>query len=218
MMIHIWKTWSKIIIWLHIASLLGVALVYGIISFAQDVPFDEIFSYPETGTYYLLTYVFILVGTISLCGVGVVFGDVFGHRDLRGQLVTKGLIFIGTLGSLLPLVMITMWEMVLNNSSWIEWANGAQHFGIWLVLTLTVIYAFVWLILFFLGKELSQIPDGWAYLSLGLACLTSIVALSCFWISTLVIVFRVLVLIDAIGYLVWAIWFSQMIDKLDRMH
>ncbi len=99
---------------------------------------------------------------------------------------------------------------------WLALANTAQHFGIWLTLVLAITYSLLMLLLFFLGKEQSQIPNNWAFLCLALAIIGALVALSCFWISENVLIFRILYLLGSIGYLIWGIWFALLIGKIDR--
>ena len=215
-----WRNWVYILLGIHIGSLIANAVAYGIITFTMDVPFLTIFEYPQTAPYYLITYAFVLVFTLTLCSLGLIFGDIFGHKDLRAQLVSRGLNLIGILGSLLPLTLITMWDLSLNQpmQNWSNLVIAVQHFAIWIALITTASYACIMLLIFFLGREYSFIPNGWAQLSLMLACVGFLMALSCFFIAQFVILFRIIYLVGSIGYLVWVIWLATLIKKVERMH
>ncbi|MFZ0566227.1 MAG: hypothetical protein WAM28_08600 [Chlamydiales bacterium] len=209
-----WKGWAQTVIWIHLCSLLGNAAVYSFVTFAKGVPFNTIFLYPETAPYYLTIYGLVLIFTLSLCGVGLIFPALFGFNDFRALIVSRGMLMIGTLSSLLPLTLITSWDMVLTRPQemlfWVVLASGAQHFGIWLTFVLVIAFSLLMLLLFFLGSELSR---RWAMLCLALAMIGALIALSCFWISENVLFFRLIYFIGSVGYLVWGFWLSALIKR-----
>jgi len=212
-----WRNWAFILLWIHIGSLIGNGVVYGVITFTMDVPFLTIFEYPQTAPYYLTTYACVLLFTFTLCGLGLIFEAIFGHKDLRAQLVSRGLLLIGVLGSLLPILLITMWDLSLNQLVQKNLVLAAQYFAIWIALITTFTYACIMLLIFFLGWEHSSIPRQWAFLSLALACVGILMTLACFWIAQFVILFRIIYLIGTIGYLVWAIWLATFIKTVEQM-
>jgi len=214
-----WRNWAYILLWIHIGSLIANGVVYGIITFTMDVPFLTIFKYPETAPYYLTTYAFVLIFCLTLCSLGLIFGDIFGHKDLRTQIVSRGMLIIGVTASFLPITLITMWDLALNQpeQTWSNLVLAVQHFAIWIALVTTTTYAILMLLLYFLGKEHASVPSGWAQLSLVMACVGFIMAISCLWITEMVIVFRTIYLVGSIGYLWWAIWLATFIKRVERM-
>lgn len=209
---------SRWLLWIHIGSLLANMVVYGIITFTMDYAFLQIFKHPESAPYYLTVYAIVLIFCLSLCGAGLVFGDIFGHKDLRAQIVSRGMLVIGVLASFLPITLITMWDMALYEPER-EWSNlvlAAQHLGIWIGLVAVTAYACLMLLIYFLGKELSSIPKGWAVLSLALAIVGFLIGFSCLRIVDMVILFRIFILSGSVLYLVWVIWLA-FIKKVERM-
>lgn len=141
---------SRWLLWIHIGSLLANMVVYGIITFTMDYCFLQIFKLPESAPYYLTVYAFVLLFCLSLCGVGLVFGDIFGHKDLRAQIVSRGMLMIGILASFLPITLITMWDMYEPEKVWSNLALAAQHLGIWIGLVAVTAYACLMLLIYFL--------------------------------------------------------------------
>lgn len=216
-----WTRWVSSILWIHILSVIGSGVVYGFITFFKPSPFNLIFENPKNAPYYIAVYIFVLIFSFSLPALGVIFKDLFGHKDLRSQLISKGFLIIGILGSLLPLILITMWDLVLNHSEgrfWIILASMCQRFGIWLTFVISILFAFIFLLICLAGKEQSQIPKRWVYFSLFVAVLMAASAISCFWISQTIFYFRIVFLLALIGYLIWAFWLLYLIPKLDRWH
>ncbi len=194
-------------------------MVYGIITFTMDHPFLKIFKYPETAPYYLTVYAFVLIFCLSLCSLGLIFGDIFGHKDLRAQIVSRGMLVIGVVASFLPITLITMWDMALHEPEKV-WSNlvlAVQHLGIWISLVTITTYACLMLLIYFLGKEHGSIPKGWTILSFVLACVGLLMALSCIRIVEMVIVFRIIYLSGSILYLIWVIWLAAFLKTVERM-
>ncbi len=210
-----WRNWAYVLLWIHIVALLANGLTYGLITFSMDVPFLTIYQYPETAPYYLATYAFILIFTFTLCSLGLIFGDLFGQGDLRAQLVSRGLLIIGVLGSLLPITLITMWDLALKQpiQSWSNVVLAVQYFGIWLTMSMTAVFACIMILIFFLAKERASIPNGWKILCVVLASLSVMMSVCCFWITEFVILYRVVYLAGAICYLIWAFWLALFIKK-----
>jgi hypothetical protein len=205
-----WKIWAKGILWFHIATVILSSIFCAFVHVVNN----------QSVALHALLYTFLLLAILSLCPFGTLFGDIFGHRDIRGILVSQGMWGLGLIGILIPLGMFSAMDTVIlypGASVW-EFFPMMQRYGVWISFVLTVIYACIFLLIHFLGKGIAQIPKSWSMLTLALAVLFFLTAFNGFYVGGHLAFFMTLFVLSLLVYVIWIVWLALFVEKLERMH